>query len=537
MVPDTVTTQEAFGSCLENFYISYEAAACTRSTKSDIDCSESVRHLIECLFALEEICDSSCDASCEVLAACRKKAVALIRAPYADAVRTLITASKKRLAIKSCMTQNESGQNRHLSALIELFGSWSNIVQEIRHLGPLSDVTLLSITSSLHDRVCEASLSCFEAFCSDNRIVTSASQSKFAESSSLHVLDSVLTTLTAMLAVVQHYRDFYSITTHTSAQALGPELSQWRRADGVYVSLEISYCRRALAECLSQSVSELLLLQDDDDDDDEVLVAQAVEDAFFVLTKVVERALSTLHRVNVVSICSMVLDVVRPSDDDNDNHYADDADVSFSSNNNSMSSVSLSALATRRHLYRGVCASFKRRCPLKAHDVHHDDGDRECDRDALLSDRADKTSMTSESGHVDCGGQKEDCGHHDDADIDVLMLKSSSSSSSSGLDLAAAVGAQLAMGVNEWLSGGGGLDSDGRGRGHDHDHAELRTESSCTSSASSSSSSSGLLWSLSSLVSGEIIKHTTSSLDLASEIIRRAGSAGAGAGASSSSLC
>jgi hypothetical protein len=69
----------------------------------------------------------------EILADCHKKSAQILRVPYAEAVRNLIAASRKKLAAKVALDADSSSQHsqRHLNTLLELLGSWSNIVGEV----------------------------------------------------------------------------------------------------------------------------------------------------------------------------------------------------------------------------------------------------------------------------------------------------------------------------------------------------------------------------------------------------------------------
>jgi hypothetical protein len=72
----------------------------------------------------------------EIVSDCQKKVAQLIRAPYADSVRGMISSIRKKLLAKvqvsvDADSSSQHGQ-RHLNSLLELLGTWSNMIDRIR---------------------------------------------------------------------------------------------------------------------------------------------------------------------------------------------------------------------------------------------------------------------------------------------------------------------------------------------------------------------------------------------------------------------
>jgi hypothetical protein len=128
MVTPPSTVEVPIGQKVERFYLAFR------------DAENNLPALLEALFYLEThlpIAGESFDVVIEIVADCQKKAAQMVRVPYAEHVRTIIATMRKKLASKVALNDASSqahGQ-RHLNFLLELLGSWSNIVAEIAGWG------------------------------------------------------------------------------------------------------------------------------------------------------------------------------------------------------------------------------------------------------------------------------------------------------------------------------------------------------------------------------------------------------------------
>jgi hypothetical protein len=122
---------DSVGPKVQQFYLCYRDA---ESTDYHDDLMESLYHLEH---------HTPCNASgetveviLEIVSDCQKKVAQLIRAPYADSVRGMISSIRKKLLAKvqvsvDADSSSQHGQ-RHLNSLLELLGTWSNMIDRIR---------------------------------------------------------------------------------------------------------------------------------------------------------------------------------------------------------------------------------------------------------------------------------------------------------------------------------------------------------------------------------------------------------------------
>jgi hypothetical protein len=82
------------------------------------------------------------------------------------------------------------------------------------------------------------------------------------------------------------------------------EKNKWRELDAVYIALEFGYLSNAIKEALSES--GLLEVEKG------VFVPQAVEDVFFLLQRVVERALATGNEGSAFSVGNYIVELLDP---------------------------------------------------------------------------------------------------------------------------------------------------------------------------------------------------------------------------------
>lgn len=196
------------GPKVERFYMSYRTA------------EENMPDLMDSVYQLEHhtpltAIGETTEVILEIVSDCQKKAAQAIRAGYADNVRSMITAIRKKLVSKVSLDADSSAQHgqRHLNSLLELLGMWSNMVDDIRssHWGISGTLFRLTI-SQLHERVVELALECFLKFREDKQLdswqtrVTEAAVSK--SSFSIIALDFLLSQMSAMRDIVQQYYRF-----------------------------------------------------------------------------------------------------------------------------------------------------------------------------------------------------------------------------------------------------------------------------------------------------------------------------------------
>ena len=196
--------------------------------------------------------------------------------------------SRKQLRSKAALgtdTGNQHGQ-RHLNAMVELLGGWSNIVAELAELDICDTVLGLCVTP-LHTRVAETAFDCFNEFKQDKHIdswydkaqrmdasagtnsfsvdtaITPQSAGRGGPSSSsfnLSTLDHAISQLSAMRLLACQYQLFLEQcglgAALTSADG---DMARWREVDGVYVVLEGAYLTRAVHEAVEQCRDKRLL--------------------------------------------------------------------------------------------------------------------------------------------------------------------------------------------------------------------------------------------------------------------------------------
>ena len=311
------------GPKVELFYISYRAA------------EDNIFNLVDSLYQLEHhdaqiLLGETSEVISEIVSDCQKKSAQIIKAPYADNVRSIITAIRKKLVSKVSLDADSSAQHgqRHLNSVLELLGKWSNMVDEIRSLHWGISSTLFRLTiSQLHDRVVEMALECFLKFREDKQLdswhlrVTESASS--GNSFSITALDFLLSQMSAMRDIIQQYyrflhKSFLSMASESSDEIIcerivnehvelmvsAQERNKWRELDAIYIALEFGYLTNSVREALS----EPLLLEIEQD----VFVPQAIEDVFFLLQRVVERALATGNEGSAFAVGNHIVELLDP---------------------------------------------------------------------------------------------------------------------------------------------------------------------------------------------------------------------------------
>ena len=150
------------GDSLETFYLALRT--------NDID------SLVDSLATLEDLKSLLASGAerqvlDEIVSDCQRKTGSMIRGVYSEKVRNIITNCRQRLRSKAALGSESSIHHgsRHLNTLIELLGSWSNIISELLDYGISAEVLYICI-SPLHTRIAEASFGCFESFREDKNL-------------------------------------------------------------------------------------------------------------------------------------------------------------------------------------------------------------------------------------------------------------------------------------------------------------------------------------------------------------------------------
>eukprot|EP01031_Cornospumella_fuschlensis_P032932 gene32932-39828_t len=125
------------GEKLERFYIQLVSA---QSKTNNSFSAEQIHELLHALRLLDDHILSDHDGETplvkeEILKDARKKVANVIRPYYIDTVNQLITSSTKRLRAKTALDNSIDHSQRHIYILLELLGTWSNIIAEIFAVG------------------------------------------------------------------------------------------------------------------------------------------------------------------------------------------------------------------------------------------------------------------------------------------------------------------------------------------------------------------------------------------------------------------
>ena len=333
---------ESIGDKMQQFHLSL---ATIPSSKAD---APDLYNVAECLQAVEEHqplvpLGETYAVVDEIAQDCRKKAAQCIRNAYTQIVQNMIMSCRKRLISKINRNATDedarSHGSRHFILLKELLGKWSNIITEISEFG-LSLQTLHACVSALHQRIIECSLDCMTQFQKDKSLdswyqrVQSANSAETENSideqgesgsgsgsgsgswsgaaSRLNQLPFSVVTLDNLVAQVASMRElvgtYYAFLDSFASPEQNlyiydmSELNQWRELDVMYMSLEEGYLTHSVAAA-SQEVG-LVEVQTG------VLVPQAIEDTFFIVTRVAERCMSTLAHQPLMSVANKILELV-----------------------------------------------------------------------------------------------------------------------------------------------------------------------------------------------------------------------------------
>jgi hypothetical protein len=314
------------GDKLEEFYVTLRLASVAGP-------GEALYNVATALFELErheckvELAETP-EVLYEIVQDCRKKAAQVLRVAFAEQVRVLIAENSKRLLSKAALSLDaESTLNhaqRHANTLIDLLGTWSNILVSIDAMQVTGPCLRLLVTP-LHLRVIEASQSCFTQFKADKRLDEWHRKLMAQDVFSVVALDALLSQMVAMREVASQYYSFldsirllFAVDADAEAYAAAnsnlctllsivspEERRQWRELDASYIALEIGYLEHTVKEALGQP--ELLEAEVG------ALVPQAVEDAFYLLHRVSERALGAGSESAALAVGNRIIELLDPA--------------------------------------------------------------------------------------------------------------------------------------------------------------------------------------------------------------------------------
>jgi hypothetical protein len=184
---------EGLGELLERFHVS----SASRDLPSLADCLRELYLYHSHLYNLPQLTEREMAVALspppselllwkEIVLDCQKRFLQLSRSIYSDSVRTIITNYRKQLRSKAIFTATAGGggngngsgsdplsdpSGRYLFPLLELVGSWSNLIEDMRGHHWSSDLLALAL-HSFHSRVMEASLEAFEEFKNDKKLLS-----------------------------------------------------------------------------------------------------------------------------------------------------------------------------------------------------------------------------------------------------------------------------------------------------------------------------------------------------------------------------
>ena len=277
--------QALFGSQLEDFYMHLRDG-------NPNELGRAMGALEYTAQAAEEQGNASGhSAILDIVVDCQKKCAQSLRSKVADKVSTLLASTRKKIRAKAALDSDSSSlhNQRHKQHILELLGNWSDIIANVVQGGFSAKITSLVIVP-FHLRVMEVAFECFEQFKSDKNIANWLSRVQNPEIElNLVALDAVLVQLAGMRELTAQYHAF--LTDNCSIIDLPNEsFDPWKELDVIYCALDNAYNGMAVCEAIKDAKKGLLLCIEDVRP---VYVLQGVEDAFFVIGRSVNRAIST----------------------------------------------------------------------------------------------------------------------------------------------------------------------------------------------------------------------------------------------------
>ena len=256
--------------------------------------SHDLAKVCQSLLQIENTCHS--DVEKEILDSLTKKAQNEFKSVYITKVNSLIQSIQRQLNSKS---------PPYLPLMIELLGQGSNIINDL-----LSEITYLPLQPPLililHERIMDLLIIMIKAYAEDKNIESWLQRIQKMESLNLLTLDTILQTITQILHLLSNYQMFllYRYAKYTLYER---EKKVIRELEANYIALEYGYLTSTLSDAL-ESTSWLEI-------EPNVYTAQSVEDACFILTKVLDRCCQSKSEYALIAILSKIIEVLDPTRD------------------------------------------------------------------------------------------------------------------------------------------------------------------------------------------------------------------------------
>ena len=164
--------------------------------------------------------------------------------------------------VKTSLEDSQQHGQRHMNILVELLGTWSNLISEIECLA-ITRETLVQIIALMHARVMEVSIEVYMRFKEDKHVLlwhqrvareTSGQQSESGSQLSIVSLDAVLSQMSAVRSIVYQYFIYLEVVCGAFAMdSWGSVYAKvWKELDVDYTALEFGYMTKALNEALQE---------------------------------------------------------------------------------------------------------------------------------------------------------------------------------------------------------------------------------------------------------------------------------------------
>jgi len=317
----------------------------------------------------------------ELILDCQSKCTQYFRAVYGEQIRNLIASSRKKIHSKAAIEIHASTQHhqRHIVILIDLLGSWSNMVLEMTNLG-LSPKVRQMIALPLHGRIREMVLEIFKAFKEDknldqlqSRILShqdqvlklkgnimsnnsnnhnsnaTTSSSSYRAPVSFSTLDQILIQLTTIRETVTQYYSFlraHLLAINTSSSSSSDTPSDETEDNGSLDTLSNTSSSSSSNVTENQMVSVLNEVNIDWRESDAYYISleygyitealtdalscgalletenmtfipQSIEDAFFLFRRISERSIIGFNEQTIFAIANKIIELVDPFQDSN----------------------------------------------------------------------------------------------------------------------------------------------------------------------------------------------------------------------------
>lgn len=334
---DDCSSSLSLGEKLEIFYLRLMAAAEFLSPHSGK--YDKIRSILDAMESISshQIIERDGETLAvkeEILKDAQRKTSGVLRPYYVEIVNQLITSTTKRLRTKTALDgDNTNHSQRHIQLLLDLFGQWSNIIQEVGQQD-LTKENIQYILTSLSSRVSSLAWDILTTFKQDKEINLWCDRMiSWQNDFNLHALDNLINQVTMMRSITNQYYQFLhqlfanessiylfhseEIYQHPLVQSLeggsgmatmdlllisNDDRMRWRELDMIYTTLESGYMiHSTLIACRQATLLEV---------EEGVWMPQLVEDTVYLLNKIIERSLSMSEEQVVFLIGQKVLDVI-----------------------------------------------------------------------------------------------------------------------------------------------------------------------------------------------------------------------------------